>query len=175
MPTPASIPILPDNAPFSPEQRAWLNGYLAGLFHDRGTAPAAEPGPPPAPLLIAYGSQGGTAAGLARRIARDASRHGFQAAVQELNAVTPAALALAPRVLVVTSTWGDGDAPDNATTFWSALSDPTAPSLGGVAFAVLGLGDRNYTDFCGAARKFDERLVALGARRLVPRGECDVD
>ncbi len=177
MPNPTAIPTLPENAPFTPEQRAWLNGFLAGIFHDRvqGVPAATAPAAPARPLLVAYGSQSGSAAGLAKRIAKDAAARGFAPTVRELNSVPPAALASEARVVVVTSTWGDGDAPDNATAFWSALSAPDAPALPSTAFAVLGLGDRNYTDFCGAARKFDERLAALGAQRLLPRAECDVD
>ena len=65
--------------------------------------------------------------------------------------------------------------PDNAVNFWSWLSADTAPRLEKLEFAVLGLGDKNYSEFCGASKKFDSRLEALGAHRLLPRGECDVD
>ena len=60
-------------------------------------------------------------------------------------------------------------------TFWSWLKAEAAPRLENLQFAVLGLGDKNYSDFCGASKKFDARLEALGAKRLLPRGECDAD
>jgi sulfite reductase (NADPH) flavoprotein alpha-component len=78
-------------------------------------------------------------------------------------------------VIIITSTWGEGDPPDNATDFWSWLRSDTAPRLEQLRFAVLGLGDKNYADFCGASKKFDTRLEALGAHRLISRGECDVE
>lgn len=173
------VPCLPGNAPFNPEQRAWINGFLAGLFSNVTTSPAAPaaspPGPAKRPLLVAYGSQTGAAHGVAKRLAKEAGARGFATEVQELNALSPAQLSTGTPCVIVTSTWGDGDPPDNAAAFWSRLADASAPRLDRVAYAVLGLGDRNYADFCGAARKFDDRLAELGARRLVPRGECDVE
>src|SRR4051812_45809850 len=103
------IPIIPDNAPFSAEQRAWLNGYLAGLFShvpaatDLATAPQQTPG---RPLLILYGSQTGTAEQLAKRTAAESKKNGFEPRVLELNACTPEKLASEERALIVTSTWG---------------------------------------------------------------------
>jgi sulfite reductase (NADPH) flavoprotein alpha-component len=126
-------------------------------------------------LLVGYGSQTGSAQGLAKQLAKAAEQRGFAPTVKELNAVAPAELATLARCVVITSTWGDGDPPDNAAAFWNRLGADSAPRLENLAFAVLGLGDRNYAEFCGAAKKFDERLAALGAQRLLPRGECDVD
>ncbi len=174
------VPCLPENAPFTPEQRAWMNGFLAGLFSNANAVLAPGPGPAGAgptatPLLIAFGSQTGSAQGLAKRLAKEAGSRGFAPVMKELNAVAPAELATLARCVVITSTWGDGDPPDNAAGFWSQLDAATTPRLENLSFAVLGLGDKNYADFCGAAKKFDDRLSALGATRLVPRGECDVD
>jgi len=172
--------IVPESAPFSREQRAWLNGFLAGALFDRlGSTPATAGNPSPTPslppLLVGFGSQSGSAATLAKQLARSAESRGHRVTLRELNAVSPTDLNVGSPFIVITSTWGDGDPPDNATGFWSVLSDPSVPRLDAVPFAVLGLGDRSYADFCGAARKFDERLEALGARRLQPRGECDVE
>ncbi len=173
--------IVPESAPFSREQRAWLNGFLAGALFDRlgaGTVTSRDGGVAPVvamPLLVGFGSQSGSAAALAKRFAKAAETRGFQATVRELNAVTPAELVAARRCVVITSTWGDGEPPDNAVSFWSALSGDSMPRLESLRFAVLGLGDRNYSDFCGAARRIDERLEVLGARRMIARAECDVD
>lgn len=174
------VPCLPENAPFTPEQRAWMNGFLAGLFSNANGLGAPSPQPaapvkPKQPLLVAFGSQTGSAQGLAKKLAKEAEKRGFAATVKELNAVAPAELATLARCVVITSTWGDGDPPDNAVNFWAQLQADAALRLETLSFAVLGLGDRNYADFCGAAKKFDERLEKLGAQRLLPRGECDVD
>ena len=171
------IPSIPDNAPFSAEQRAWLNGFLAGLFfdHGQGASPAQIETKPSVPLLIFYGSQTGTAEGLARKIAGVAAKQGFNPRVLDMNAFGSVNLNDEKRMLVVTSTWGDGDPPDNAVGFWNYLSSDAAPRLTQLSFSVLALGDRNYANFCGAGKKFDERLEALGAKRVLPRCECDVD
>ncbi len=174
------IPYIPETAPFTAEQRAWLNGFLAGLYaHTPGNAASAPangaPQKPGEPLLILFGSQTGTAESLAKRVAKESEQRGYAPRVLELNDYEKANLAAARKAIIVSSTWGEGDPPDNAVNFWSWLSADTAPRLEKLEFAVLGLGDKNYSEFCGASKKFDCRLEALGARRLLPRGECDVD
>lgn len=78
-------------------------------------------------------------------------------------------------VLLVTSTQGDGEPPEEALNLHRFLFGKKAPSLKGVEFAVLGLGDSSYPHFCQASKDFDQRFEALGATRLVERGECDID
>ncbi len=173
------LPIIPENAPFNVEQRLWLNGFLAGYFARMAVAGSGETSAPSArrkiPLVILFGSQTGTAEGLAKKLAKDAEKRGFAPRVLSLNDYEQANLPAGGRAVIISSTWGDGEPPDNAVDFWNWIKSETAPRLEKLEFAVLGLGDRNYSDFCGASKKFEARLLALGAKPIVPRGECDVD
>jgi sulfite reductase (NADPH) flavoprotein alpha-component len=179
----SQVPYIPSSAPFTPEQRAWLNGFLTGLFADANVAeadvssgrPAGASVEKPEPLLVMYGSQTGTAEQLARRFAKDAEQRGFAPRVMELNAFGSVDFAKETRLIIVTSTWGDGDPPDNAAGFWQYLSSEAATQIDHLSYSVLALGDKTYSDFCGAGKKFDDRLEQLGARRIHPRAECDVD
>ena len=83
-------------------------------------------------------------------------------------------LAAAREVVVVTSTFGDGGPPDNGADFWDRLESPDAPALDGVRYAVLGIGDRSYDNFCGHAKSLDARLADLGASKMMDRAECEV-
>ena len=179
----SQVPCIPSSAPFTPEQRAWLNGYLTGLFADANGAEAGVSPARPAgasaeksePLLVMYGSQTGTAEQLARRFAKDAGQRGLAPRVMELNAFGSVDFAKETRLIIVTSTWGDGDPPDNAAGFWQHLNSDAAPRVDHLSYSVLALGDKTYSDFCGAGKKIDERLEQLGARRIHARAECDVD
>ena len=178
----AGIPYIPSSAPFTPEQRAWLNGYLVGLFADANLGePGATsrsqsaPAKPADPLLVLYGSQSGSAEGLAKKFAKEAAAKGFAPRVMELNAAARLDLTQEARAVIITSTWGDGEPPDNALEFWSHISAEAAPKLANLNYSVLALGDKNYSEFCGAGKKFDERLETLGARRIHPRVDCDLD
>lgn len=173
-----NIPFIPESAPFNAEQRAWLNGFLAGIFSQVPSgAPQLNAAPAKAgePLVILFGSQTGSAEGLAKKLAKESESRGFAPKLLALNDYEQANLPAASKAVIISSTWGDGEPPDNAVNFWNWIKADSAPRLENLNFAVLGLGDKNYSDFCGAAKKFDERLAALGAKRLAPRGECDVD
>jgi sulfite reductase (NADPH) flavoprotein alpha-component len=170
-----SCPQIPENAPFNPSQRQWINGYLAGLFSGRPQSAAGPPRPSLGPLVFLWGSQTGGAESLAKKFAKDAASRGFDAKATGLDAAKPAELKSLSRVCIVTSTYGDGDMPDNAQPFWDELISDSAPALSGVSYSVLALGDRYYTQFCKAGVLFDERLEALGAKRILPRIDCDVD
>jgi sulfite reductase (NADPH) flavoprotein alpha-component len=174
----SNIPFIPSSAPFTPEQRAWLNGYFVGLLsnaHGGETQSSSAPPKNSEPILIGFGSQTGTAEQIGKRLAKESAQHGFAAQVKELNAITLEMLSATPRFLLITSTWGDGEPPDNAADFFKSLHAETAPRFESLSYSVLALGDKNYSDFCGAGRKFDERLTALGAKCVLPRTDCDVD
>jgi sulfite reductase (NADPH) flavoprotein alpha-component len=173
------VPMVPPSAPFSAEQRAWLNGYFAGLtsFADAQnggtTVGSAAPITAKKALLVLFGSQTGTAEGFAKKLVKQATD--FAGKISEANACSLEELAATERLLLVTSTWGDGDAPDNAAQLLAKLTAADAPRLEKLSFSVLALGDKNYTEFCGAGRKFDEALEKLGAKRVHPRVDCDLD
>jgi sulfite reductase (NADPH) flavoprotein alpha-component len=173
------VPVLPESAPFTPEQRAYLNGYFAGLF---SRAPFAAPADGPdsganrlRPLTILFGSQTGTAEGLAKRAGREAGKRGFAPTLQDLSEYPPENLKSEAFVLLITSTYGDGEPPDNAKSFWEALGSDAAPRLTGLNYSVLALGDSNYPRFCECGKMFDSRFETLGAHRIHPRVDCDVD
>ena len=168
------IPALPENAPFTAEQRAYLNGFLAGLF-SRASPQRSEAQQTSGPLTILFGSQTGNAEALAKRVAREASKRGFAPAIFEMAKYPPDNLPKEKNLLVITSTYGDGDPPDNAKAFWQFLASDATASLPNLNFSVLALGDSNYAKFCQCGKNFDQRLVDLGAQRIHPRFDCDVD
>ncbi len=124
-------------------------------------------------LLVAYGSDMGSAEYVAMQFAEATTAIGIAAEEIELNQVALADLQTATHLVVVVSTFGDGEFPDNATLFWEELSAPGAARLEHLSFAVLALGDSGYELFCNAGRLLDDRLEALGATRLADRYEID--
>ena len=170
------VPLIPDNAPFSPEQRAWLNGFFAGVFSRTAGDPAALATTPAlAPLTILFGSQTGTAEGLAKKMAKEAGRRGFAATVLDMAQTDIARLARERNLLVITSTYGDGEPPDNAKALHAALQAAGDRPLTTVRFSVCSLGDTNYARFCQCGKDLDASLERLGATRVTPRTDCDLD
>jgi sulfite reductase (NADPH) flavoprotein alpha-component len=177
MSSPNYIPVLPESAPFTPEQRAYLNGFFAGLF-SRTAAVVATPAPaarPLAPLTILFGTQTGNAETLAKRIAKEAGKRGFAPTTHDLAKYPLPQLASERSLLVITSTYGDGEPPDNAKAFWETLAGDGAPKLPNLRFSVCALGDTNYPKFCAFGKALDARLETLGAKRVHARVDCDVD
>ncbi len=171
---------IPTNAPFSGPQKMWLKGFLDGInsaIAPGTTTPAATTATAPAgiPVTIAWGSQTGTAESLAKKLAKTLTSQGHQPAIKDMADLTPGDLTGISHLLVITSTYGEGDAPDNAAALHSALHAGDAPSLSSLSYSVLALGDSNYAEFCKCGHDFDQRLAALGAKRLTPIVECDVD
>lgn len=176
----STIPIIPESAPFSSEQRSWLNGFLAGMLSRGATGgvPSINSNAGDKPkLLVLFGSQSGNAETYSKKLCKEANARGFQARVAGLETIQPAELQKESNVLVITSTWGEGDMPDNAVSFWDSMNqNGSSPKLDGLKFSVLALGDMNYGDtFCLAGRKLDQRFEELGAQRIHPRVDCDVE
>ncbi len=177
-------------ATLSARQALWLSGYFAGLESARtGTgvalvdAPAAAPPAAPAPdtaasartLTILFGSETGNSAGLAHAAAAQAKGFGLDAAVVDMGDFKVRRLKEEQDVLIVVSTYGEGDPPQPAAEFFEFVEGRKAPSLAGVRFGVLALGDSTYEKFCEAGKRLDRRFEELGASRLLPRVDCDVD
>ena len=126
-------------------------------------------------MNIHFATMTGNAEALADQGARQLTAAGIAAESKNLSKSTAADLAAEELALYVVSTWGDGDAPDDAMDLWTALEAADAPSMQGLRYAVFGLGDSSYPEFNAFARKLDERLGALGGRRLEDRFEADLD
>ena len=165
------VPMLPATAPVRGAARLYIDGLLAGAFA-RGPTEADGNGQQP---LVMWASQTGTAEDFAARVAQQLDTAGAPARLITMDDCTLEELAAARDVLVVTSTFGDGGPPDNGAGFWSRLESDDAPTLDGMRYAVLGIGDRSYDNFCGHAKSIDARLGDLGATKLIERAECEAD
>jgi sulfite reductase (NADPH) flavoprotein alpha-component len=161
----------------SPVQRAWLAGFLAGLDASGAAVmphPAA-PARPAEPLTIVYASESGNSEKLAGDLAKAARKNGLKPTVIDMADLELSTLASAKRLVVIAATWGEGEPPARAVRAYKELMGEGAPRLEGVEFGVLALGDTAYAEFCAIGRKIDERLAALGGKRVVDRVNCDLD
>lgn len=168
-------------------QRIWLNGYLAAL---QGSAVVTASGAAPvaplatlatnAPVIskevtVLFGSQTGKSQGLAKKMSKKLEELGFQVTLSSMADFKPNNLKKVQNLLVLVSTHGEGDPPDNAISFHEFLHSKRAPKLTDLRFSVLSLGDTSYELFCQTGKDFDKRLEELGGKRLAPRVDCDVD
>jgi sulfite reductase (NADPH) flavoprotein alpha-component len=167
---------------FTESQKVWLSGYLAGA----ASAPLASvlgvpsgqtttEGTASKEVTILYGSQTGNARGLAKKASTTLEGKGFQVTVSAMSDFKPNNIKKVKNLLIIVSTHGEGDPPDNALTFHEFLHGKRAPKLEDLNFSVLSLGDSSYEFFCHTGKQFDARLEELGGTRLYPRFDCDLD
>ncbi len=171
-----------------PSSLHWLSGFAAGVAHARsqGTGalaaelplpavPEATRQEPAARLAVVYGSQTGNGKRIADRLGRAAEAAGLAVRVYAARDYPLRDLARERFLTIVMSTHGDGDPPDDARSFHEHITGKRAPRLENLAYSVLALGDSSYPKYCETGRQLDERLESLGARRLLPRVDCDLD
>ena len=153
----------------TPEQTTWLSGYFAGTSMTGATAPVSQRS-----INVLYGTESGNCEELAVDLMKTAKKSGFKAQITNMAETNVAALKEAETLLVVVSTWGEGEPPETAETFYNELMS-TDLSLAGLEFAVCALGDTSYEQFCQTGKDVDARLEKLGAKRIAERVDCDVD
>ncbi len=169
-------------------QRTWLSGFIAAL---QGTAAAAAVAASPqasaaaavsAPVVSApkevtvlYGSQTGNGHGLSKKLSKKLEEVGLQVTMSSMSDFKPNNLKKLQNLLIIVSTHGEGEPPDNAIPFYEFLHSKRAPQVENLQYSVLALGDTSYEFFCQTGKDFDKRLEELGGKRLTPRVDCDVD
>jgi sulfite reductase (NADPH) flavoprotein alpha-component len=166
-------------------QKVWLSGYLAATQTISVSAAPEAPSaviptvsttkPISKEVTILYGSQTGNAQGLAGKAAKTLEGNGFQVTVSSMSDFKPNNLKKVKNLLIVASTHGEGEPPDNALSFHEFLHGKRAPKLEDFRFSVLSLGDSSYEFFCQTGKDFDQKLEELGGTRLYQRVDCDLD
>jgi sulfite reductase (NADPH) flavoprotein alpha-component len=165
----------------SPSQLAWLGGYFTGLSQTalgnglvlQNTQAANNAAALSATVL--YGTQTGNSKKVASQLHAALQAKGVNASVFNMKDYRPQNLKKETRVYFVVSTQGNGEPPDEARAFYKFLQDKRAPHLEHLEYAVLGLGDSSYEEFCQAGITLDTRLAELGAKSVVNRADCDLD
>jgi sulfite reductase (NADPH) flavoprotein alpha-component len=163
------------------EQLIWASGFLAGLVGSASALPmptsieTTNHAASTSTLTILYGSQTGNSKGVANNYKASALEQGYQANVVSMADYKPRQLKNETHLVVIVSTHGEGDAPDDAVELFEFLASKKAPKLPNLKFAVVGLGDTSYEFFCQTGKDFETRLLTLGATALVERLDCDVD
>ncbi|MDR0125636.1 assimilatory sulfite reductase (NADPH) flavoprotein subunit [Bacillus zhangzhouensis] len=166
------------------QQKIWLTGYLSAQAALAGSetatlAPSPSAVAPAQPVskdvTVLYGSQTGNSEGLAKKTAQHLEEKGFQVTLSSMPDFKPNSLKKINNLLVIVSTHGEGDPPDNALSFHEYVHGRRAPKLDHLSYSVLSLGDSSYEFFCQTGKEFDERLKELGGTRLFDRVDCDLD
>ncbi len=169
----------------SGNQRIWLGGYLSAIQETEFTgssggvalqeAPTAEVAVATQELTILYGSQTGNGQALAEELSKQLEADGLYVTLSSMSDFKTNSLKKLENLLLIVSTHGEGDPPDNALPFYEFLLGNRAPKLEHLNFSVLSLGDSSYEFFCHTGKELDERLLELGANQLCPRVDCDLD
>ena len=179
---PLPIELSAQLAALSPTQLAWLSGYCwaqsqgaAGSLGVSAAAAAAAVAATARRVLVLSASQTGNARGVAEFLHAKLKNAGVEAVLSSAGDFKSKTLPDEDIVLLVTSTQGEGEPPEEALPLYKFVFGKKAPDLGKLTFAVLGLGDSSYPNFCQAGKDFDAKFAELGARRLNDLGICDLD
>ena len=167
-----------DIKPFSYDQEAWISGFIAGMKQSvsvTNNSLIQDHNKNLINLDILFGTQTGNSEAIAEDMSKIANDAGFKTNVNSLDNITMDILGNMENVAIITSTYGEGEMPDNAQLFWDALSANTVPNLSNIKYSVLALGDTGYEEFCHAGKLIDTRFEQLGATRMQDRVDCDVD
>ena len=159
------------------QQLAWVSGYLYGLSQSgiQSVATSAAVAASSGSLTILYGSQTGNAKGVASAIQAQAKAHGLPVTLTSMADYKPKQLKKESHLLVVVSTYGEGEPPESAVDLFEQLKKGKVGKLEGLKFAVLGLGDSSYEFFCQTGKDFDDFLSKAGAERIHELASLDVD
>ncbi|QIF43440.1 assimilatory sulfite reductase (NADPH) flavoprotein subunit [Aeromonas veronii] len=159
------------------QQLAWVSGYLYGLSQTghQNVAASAAVAAPSGSLTILYGSQTGNAKGVATAIKAQAEARALPVTLASMADYKPKQLKKESHLLVVVSTYGEGEPPESAVDVFEQLKKGKIGKLDGLKFAVLGLGDSSYEFFCQTGKDFDDFLAKAGAERVYELASLDVD
>ena len=159
----------------TPIQKAWLSGYFAGQLTSDASLPVNQAAEPAPVIKLLYGSQTGNGRSVAEKTAAQYQAQGLNVELVSMADYSPRQLKNEHYLVLVVSTHGEGEAPDDAVELYQFLHSKRAPKLDNLKFSVLALGDSSYEFFCQTGRDFSKRLAELGAQELIPLVECDVD